>query len=239
MDGHTLRNPHSLSHRLERLKGRSRYLLISLLALILLYPLIPGGRLAGYLVLAVNSIVLVAAVYSVADRRKHIIAGISLAIPQFVLSTIGLLSPDGSDMETYLGFADTFVLCIFYGYVIKRIVHHISRSKTVTSDIIYSALSVYLLMGLIWSTIYAMLEMLVPNSFHLNVDLARHGGLELIYFSFVTLTTLGYGDITPLTNRARSLAILQTVTGQLYLAVMIAWLVSRYKGDHALEPEED
>jgi hypothetical protein len=117
----------------------------------------------------------------------------------------------------------------FYAYVVYRVLRFVGHSQSVNADTIYCGLSAYLLMGLMWSSVYALLEMLAPNSFNLSVDTQRHGGVQLIYFSFVTMTTLGYGDITPLSDRARSLAILQTVTGQLYLAVMIAWLVSRYQ----------
>jgi hypothetical protein len=83
-----------------------------------------------------------------------------------------------------------------------------------------------------------MPEVLPPDSFRLQADLARHGGPELIWFSFVTLTTPGFGDAAPFTARARSLSILQTLTGRMQLAVMIAWFVNRCKPGKSPPPSD-
>lgn len=94
----------------------------------------------------------------------------------------------------------------------------------VTSRRIMGAVAVYLLLGLAWEQAYEMLHMLHPESFA-GVD-TNTGPEAWIYFSFVTLTTLGYGDITPVSSTAQSLAIAQALTGQIYLAVMLARLVA-------------
>ena len=83
----------------------------------------------------------------------------------------------------------------------------------------------YFLLGLVWSSIFSILEFLQPGSFDIPQSLHTES-LSFTYYSYVTLTTLGFGDITPLTAQARSLSILEAITGQMYLATLVARLVA-------------
>ena len=95
----------------------------------------------------------------------------------------------------------------------------------IDSEHLYAALSAYLLAGIFFGLFYWVLEQLHPGTFALTGDFSRMGA---IYFSFVTLATLGYGDIAPRTDVARGFAIVEGVGGQLFLAVLVARLVSLY-----------
>ena len=109
---------------------------------------------------------------------------------------------------------------------------HALGTGAVDGERIFAALNVYLLAGLMFSVGYWMLDQVWPNSF----VTASAAGLELpqaVYFSFVTIATLGYGDIVPASDAARGLAILEAVGGQMYIAVLVARLVSSY----ARQPE--
>ena len=117
------------------------------------------------------------------------------------------------------------------------ILSHVLRAERVSREKIFGALSVYLLLGVIWSLLFIMVDFLVPGSFRYGQDRALTGA-EMVYYSFVTLTTLGYGDIVPVSPSARSLATLEALTGQLYLTVLVARLVglhithsSRYRSE--------
>jgi len=105
------------------------------------------------------------------------------------------------------------------------------RAERVTPAKISGALSVYLLLGYFWSIVFTILETLQPGSFNLALGGAEAAGSraeifkQLLYYSYITLSTLGYGDITPLSAGARSLAALEALTGQIYLAVLVARLV--------------
>jgi voltage-gated potassium channel Kch len=99
------------------------------------------------------------------------------------------------------------------------------RAKTVDTEHVYAALSAYLLAGLFFGLLYWVLEQLRPGALTTSGNFSR---MTAIYFSFVTLATLGYGDIVPRTDVARGLAILEAVGGQLFLAVLVARLVSLY-----------
>ena len=121
---------------------------------------------------------------------------------------------------------------VFYTYALVRVLAYVMRGPVVTSDRIFGALSVYLLIGVIWGTGYALLEIIRPDSFVVDAVHNPDSILdfkEFVYFSFVTLTTVGYGEITPVGPQARSLAILEAIGGQFYLAVLIARLVSLYQ----------
>jgi hypothetical protein len=99
------------------------------------------------------------------------------------------------------------------------------RAGPVTSHRIQGGIAGYLLLGLVWAQAYALVEMLHPGSFSGPITPAA-GHRSFAYFSFVTLTTVGYGDILPVHPAARSLAMLEAVTGPLYIAILLARLVS-------------
>jgi hypothetical protein len=108
---------------------------------------------------------------------------------------------------------------------------NVLRAGRVTPHRIQGAVAAYLLLALIFAFAYSLTEILAPGSFHLPAPIvAAPAGAErmgeLVYFSFVTLTTLGYGDVTPASPSARTLATLEALVGQLYLAILIARLVS-------------
>jgi hypothetical protein len=114
------------------------------------------------------------------------------------------------------------------------ILRFVMQAKTVNHDVVFAALSVYILFGLIFGFIYFMVEGALPGSLvHTGAGNFLEGGIQLgqaIYFSFVTLATLGYGDIIPANDIIRSLAIVQTMCGQVYLVVLVARLVTLYGG---------
>lgn len=145
----------------------------------------------------------------------------------------------GSEREALICHCAAFILCIAVTAVI--IIQFAVRAGRVTMDKIAAALCVYILIGISWGLAYILLEFVQPGSFSFSgsplatpleegnalnrVDSILDARPSFSYFSFVTMTTLGYGDITPLTQPARSLAVLQAIVGQFFLAVLIARLV--------------
>ena len=117
--------------------------------------------------------------------------------------------------------------CTLYlaGVLLLKVV----TAERVSHDEISGAIAVYLLLGIAWAVIYVVIESLSPGAFHLGS--AAQGTIweQMLYFSLITLTTLGYGDIAPLTPAGRIWAALEAVTGTLYLAVLISRLVGLYK----------
>lgn len=115
-----------------------------------------------------------------------------------------------------------------FAYVAVFVLVGVVRAGRVTGDTLCGAAAVYLLLGLTWMLMYEVVERVAPGSFLglAGEEVALHGGL--LYFSFVTLATLGYGDIAPVTAAGRMVAILEVITGTFYLAVLVARLVSMY-----------
>ena len=106
---------------------------------------------------------------------------------------------------------------------------HIATTNTMNANRIIGAICVYFLLGVIWSVMYSLLEYIVPGSFDgLTAEKTSDWNPDWIYYSFVTLTTLGYGDILPVTFFARALAYMEAVVGQFYIAILVAGLVSAY-----------
>jgi hypothetical protein len=118
---------------------------------------------------------------------------------------------------------------VFAIFLTVMILGEVLRGEEVTRDSIHGGICVYLLMGYAWALFYGLVEVVHPGSFSISGlgagDPVKNS--DLFFFSFVTLTTLGYGDMTPVSSQARSLAILEAVIGPLFIAVFIARLVGR------------
>ena len=129
------------------------------------------------------------------------------------------------------------LLIAFLIMVLVGIVREVMSTEQVSFDTISGALSGYLLVGILWGFAYQAVEMLWPGSFQFSdqvlstmqgSDYAGHNWAVLFYFSFVTITTTGYGDVTPLSTVAGQLAITEAVVGQFYMVVLVARLVALY-----------
>jgi hypothetical protein len=122
----------------------------------------------------------------------------------------------------------------FNMFITVFMIRHIARSKQVTLTIIINSINGYLLIGVLGAVLLAMMEIVQKFIFHIDTVAINFAGNtavgfhDYLYFSFVTLTTLGYGDITPVSAFAKSLTIFIAITGQLYLTILIAMLVGKY-----------
>ncbi len=216
------------TERMTRQEDRPRFkpLLISLLALFLLYPvMVELGLERLFRVLFI--FVLVAAVFSLSGTRRHLVIALVLAVPTAVGQTIALANP----IKPVLLIA-TSLAFLFLTYVIVVVLSAVLQPGKVTGDKIAGAICGYLLLGLTWAMAYGIVAVLQPGAFNIPDDLLGVVGGEsdaeygFIYYSFVTITTLGYGEITPLVPFARTLAWMEALIGQLYIAILVARLVA-------------
>lgn len=160
-------------------------------------------------------------------RRSRTIA-IVLAVPFFVLIWLYTLWEN----EILLISGRAFGL-LFFLYITYLLLAQVLKTKIISIYVVMGGISIYLILGIIWALIYGLLDHLVPGSFLVlgisSADIAI-GWDRYLYFSFVTLTTLGYGDITPATPHTESLIILEVITGVFYVGIFIARLVSLLAG---------
>ena len=199
--------------------GRFLFLLISLMLWLVIQPFLDEFINISTLMDIFITVILISAVYAVSQKRVVFIAGILLAITAVIIRWTSHFL-DLFPLEA----ANNIVSALFLGFTIVIILNYLFSEKRITADIIMGAICVYFLMGLMWAMGYSLLEMFDPGSFQIpqSMDIA---GPDFGYYSFVTLTTLGYGDITPLSGPAQSLSTLEAAMGQLYLAVLVARLV--------------
>jgi hypothetical protein len=215
-------------HRFDTLLGALILLLLSA-PIVRIFVQIRHPQLARVTVAACFSLMLISAVFAISQRRRTAIIAMSLAVPVVLLSGVRLLIERQGIIIVYhlLGIS-------FLGYTVVVILVFLFREQRVTFNVIFASLCVYLLLGVLWSIVYSLLEVLEPQSFAFvlaegeNSQSMRFGGEQSIfplYYSLVTMTTLGYGDIVPASPSARMFAAVQALMGQLYLAVLVARLV--------------
>ena len=204
-------------------KDRFLFLIVFIVALIVLGPFIEGFIGLRLFMELLFSIIFIATIYAASQKRHHIIIAAILIIP----ALLAVWSPDIPMHNTLLTIGYICGLIVF-AFAVISILNYIFTEETVTRQTISAAVAVYLLIALMWSFIYRLIENLYPASF--AVAHAKLEGAENIYlyFSLVTITTLGYGDITPTGSQAVSLAVLEAITGQIYLVVVVAWFVGLY-----------
>jgi hypothetical protein len=214
-------------------KERFLGLLILIIALIVVGPLIEEFVHLRILYDILWSAVLVSAIYAVSHKKRYILVGVLLALPM-------LASIWSSYFEVDLALGGVGGLCgaAFFTFAIIQILIFIYNQKEINRNLIAGAIIVYLLMALAWSSLFAVVESLHPGSFLIPEIEGISTGRSFLYYSFVTLTTLGYGDITPVTSLARSLCILEAVMGQLYLVVQVAWLVGVHVSQSMLKKSD-
>jgi hypothetical protein len=123
-------------------------------------------------------------------------------------------------------FGNVFSL-LFIGTLMTLILVYLFSEREVTPDLIIGSICGYLILGFFWTYLYSILEMFNAGSFQIPAGMGTEN-THFTYYSFVTLTTLGYGDITPLSQPARSFSLLEAVVGQLYVAILIARLVGTH-----------
>lgn len=208
------------------LHGKLLPLLVSLILLLLFYPFFEGGFFGAALLNLLVSITLLTGAYVLSSTKRRFLAALAVGVPALATTWANVLW-----QNTLLQMASSVLEVLFYGYIALAILKYIIRAKEVTEDEIYGAICVYLLLGIIFASVYSLAEVLHPGSFYLDpnrdIDRALTWG-DLLYYSFVTMMTIGYGDITPLTANARSLSILQAAAGVLFVAITIARLVGIY-----------
>jgi hypothetical protein len=202
-------------------------LFFSLIALILFAPVL-HSEFPGHLVVSVGFIlILLSGVYAASEKPHHRFIALVLGAPLIIGYILGEFVDTKRDTST-IGL--TYGIP-FFVYLTYRMLMYVVRAKRVSASELYCAATVYLLFGFTWAGIYGLVEFLWPGSFSnlgATPDVAWD---QLFYYSFVTLTTLGYGDITPQSELARHLAVLQALTGVLSLSFLVARIVSAYKAE--------
>ena len=201
-----------------------RNLLVCLFVYLVVGPFFDPLHYSDYIVSAVLSLTLVSAIGAMAESRKRMVLSVvvlSIALILLWLKTLGIISVSGDVSSVAIG-GFLIILIISFG-------HRLFKVRKVTGNVIYSALCLYLLIGLLWGALYAVIDSLDPGSF--AGDLIKdtntyHQDIRYFqYFSFMTLSTVGFGDITPQSMGATVLCQTEAIFGQFFIVVLVARLV--------------
>jgi len=207
-------------------KNNFTYLLVALLVMLLGVPLAHDLSLAsGPLIKALMfSLLLIIGIWSLKGGGRYYTAGMTFVVAGVMLNILALNSD--SSVLYYSSFAALVgFLLIAIAFTVRQVVF----GTEITINRLVGAVCVYLLFGTIWAVTYSLVDAVSPGSLAGIVPQAGGGwNSEWLYFSFVTMTTLGYGDILPVSATASALAYLQAVFGQFYVAILVAGLVSAY-----------
>ena len=205
-------------------RTKSLYLLASLILLILVSPFFEGTRIGHFALDGLLFFVLLAAMNAVSDSRRIKITAFAVAILAMLLLWANAADPSSpgrlAGLSLYVALS-AGTICM----VLRRIV----LAPTVTFEILCASIGLYLLIGVTWTLTYIVLDTIDPSAFEALTPTVEKGWTEFLYFSFATLTTLGYGDISPDAPFVRIWAVMEAVTGVLYIAVLVARLVSLYR----------
>ena len=159
---------------------------------------------------------MISSLYLVAYRKKELLIG--LIIISLVLIS-ALIQQDIAFRVLYF---------VFLSYIATYIFRYLFESSNVTADMLFASICLYFFVGMIFAMIYSITYIVDPQAFNLPGTSASVEDSSFFYFSIVSLSTLGYGDILPVSHFARSLAMLETIIGQFYLAFVVARLVGLY-----------
>lgn len=211
------------------LAGHRYFLLfVFLLATLILFPYAEARHFGSYAFRVFGSIAILVSVYAAKLHRSLLIFAIVLAIPalfeRIVLPTIN------ANAFVEFNSALTFVFDVVIVVVISR--HVFAAAEQPSSETIFGALCIYLLVGFTFASIYGMVSAFQPNAFYLDPRINVHNvpnRFDFMYYSFCTMTSLGAAGIIPVSSQARSFSILEAILGVLYLAVLIARLIGTYR----------
>lgn len=207
------------------MKGKLNYLAISMAVLLLAMPLLEKGTIPTILTSFAISAVCFFSVYAVSQNRRNLIIALSIGIPMFISTWVGLFLPQPSLILTFVNAVFSVGFFVFTASILFSFVF---TSARVNGNVLYATVTIYMLIGGIFSSVYFLIESIFPGSFVLNSAVSSKtavGIVDLIYFSFVTLTTLGYGDITPVGAQVKIFAVVEAIIGVMYLAIIISRLV--------------
>ncbi len=219
---------------------RHTALLAVIVVFLAVWPLLAGAAGLAKIVFSAALVgLLIAALYAIqveelvgerkkllAERRRRKIIGWSLTSAAIIERVLTLVWPSH---ELYLIAAVCYLL--LFGFVTWEEFRAVLRQRVVSAETISMSISVYLLMGITWGLLYVVIYLRHPQAFNFPSSTAPHGDTifpTLVYFSFATISTVGFGDITPVLMQARYAAVAEGITGQFYLAILVARLVGMY-----------
>jgi hypothetical protein len=220
---------HAIQSQANWALTRHRFFLLFLflLATLILFPYAEASHYGSYAFRIIGSFAIIVSVYAANVHRSLLIFAVVLAIPA-LFERIVL-----PELNSHSFFIFNILLTLVFDVMIVVIIfRHVLAERYPTSETIFGALCIYLLVGFTFASVYGLLAAFQPNAFYMDPHTNLHSApnrFDLIYYSFATMTSLGAAGIVPVSSQARSFSILEAILGVLYLAVLIAGLIGTYR----------
>ena len=199
------------------------FLMFSLVLAILLHPFLDHGDFRRVLLGFVMFVPILLATVRLSATKRWMRISVSL-----MLATVGFSLADMAAPHQVFTVIRFGLLAAFFAVTVARLFYFLNRASSVEEAHLATAVSVYLLLGMIWYSLYSAIEAVSPGAISFGANRSNRQS-ELLYFSLVTLSTAGYGDIVPIHAEVRMLAVLESITGVFYIATTVAFLVSAYQ----------
>lgn len=199
------------------------HVLLSLIIYFVASPFLTANHASNAIISLIFSVLILVSINATANKKYLLISSIFFG----ALSLITYLQMIFHFVSLNVEVVHYAMIAIFLFIINYAVIMAVAVEREVTPDTLFGAISAYLLLGLTWSYVYLIIQACDPNAFndHLMGLTIRDKLQHFIYYSFVTLTTVGYGDIVGVSNVARMVSWFEAVTGQIYLAVWISQLV--------------
>jgi len=219
-------HPHQPTRRFRPgvLRFSAAQFLITLVLMLVGYPFVMDLKYGDVYEAFFMTTTLTMAVLAVGHRRRTLVIATVLLMPALAGKWLNHFSPDKVPAPWYLA---ATILCL--AFVVIQLFRYILRAPDVDSEVLCAAVGTYLMLGLLWAFAYKFVNHLAPDSFiYTSGPASGHSmkGFTAIYYSFCTLSTVGYGDIVPGTNVVRMLASVESITGVFYGTILVARLVA-------------
>ncbi len=210
---------------------RFKYLLYALILMIFIPGFFNSSLYQQEVSFIFRSAVVLIGIAIIQESAKQLYTGMALGFIVLSINQIGVFK-DSATIDFYLSF---LIFIFFYSYLAFIQLKMLVKAEKVSTGALFAAVNVYLLIGVIGAFAYMLIENFQPGSLNNLTVLNLKDPSKFIYFSFSTLSTLGYGDITPSSPATQSLSIILSTTGPLYLTILVALLVSRFSSE---EPKQ-
>ncbi|MGH8754385.1 MAG: ion channel, partial [Burkholderiales bacterium] len=207
----------------QMLQQRCFLLFLALLALLVAMPFLSETAYGRGLIGLLNFIVLVTAVAAVGRSRLSFVIACLLGLPALAFQILALQS--GLPGHFALSWSSS---AAFYAFTVAHLLYYVLHRDTMTADMLYGAVATYIMVAILWAFLHGVLQYFHPGAYALGGTPKNLNMGEIIYFSFTVLTTMGFGDITPMLIQSRFLTILEAVAGVMYVAILIARLTGVY-----------
>ena len=228
----TLRQAHAAVSRI--FYQRCFYLFAVLMSLIGVVSFVPSSDMGRLVLNVFNVFLLIATIAAVGRTTMSFVAAIAIALPAVWFQYQGLWRDDDLDLARSW-------MCngVLYLVTLVYLLGYVFQPKVMTQDKLFGAAAAYLMIGVLWAYVYAIVGYFYPNSY---VIVGQPGTLvyaDALYLSMTVLTSTGFGDITPLSRQARGICMVEQITGALFVAILIARLAGVYPPLRLQRPDSE